>query len=357
MKPKIYNLSRISFGKCTHPKNVKTMSKKTMTILSLAFCILTSKAQTIVADFETFSLSANSAYSPTTSTPFHTSNASFQYSWDNTYSFWSGGFSYTNKYDSSTAGFTNLYGVRAYKGYTNSATYVVGQDRGVIRLAAGQNTVNGFYITNTTYAYKAMASGSQFSRKFGDTTGTGSGTTIPQGSYPDFFKVIIKGYQNGTLKSDSVTAFLANYTFTNNAQDYILNTWQYVNTSAIGTVDSIKFFMRSSDVGQYGINTPLFFAIDNFETSAPSTVGIIEHHNDIQLSAYPNPFTSFLNIRVDNRSIGSNAKIRDIAGKLVREEVLSEEINSVDLSTLQPGIYFLELDLADQKTIKKIIKN
>lgn len=330
--------------------------KKTITILSLALSTCILNAQT-VADFETFSLSANSAYSPTTSTPFQTSNAVFAYDWNASFSFWSGGCSYTNKYDSVTAGFSNLYGVRALKGFNNSATYVVAQDGATIKLSAPQNTVNGFYITNTTYAYKAMAKGDAFSRKFGDTTGTGSGTTIPQGSYPDFFKVIVKGYHNGVLKNDSVEVFLANFTFTNNAQDFILDSWSYVNTSVLGTVDSIQFSMLSSDTGAFGINTPLFFALDNFSTSAPNPVGLAEITNGLDVMVSPNPFSSFLNIRSSANEVPTEIAVRDLSGKIIREEKSEQEVLVLDLSDLQPGIYFLETQQGVQKNVKKIIKN
>lgn len=330
--------------------------KKTITILSLALSTFTMTAQTTVADFETFTLSANSAYSPTTSTAFQTSNASFQYEWDNSFGYWSAGFSYTNKYDSVTAGYTNLYGVRALKGFSNSATYVVGQDESIIKLAAPHKIINGFYITNTTYAYKSMASGDAFARKFGDTTGTGSGTAIAQGSYPDFFKVVVKGYNNGTLKNDSVTVFLANFTFTNNAQDFILDSWQYVNTSSMGEVDSVQFFMRSSDVGQFGINTPLYFALDNFETSIPNPVSISKNAEKDEFLVYPNPFTN--SITMSSTTDFKSVKLKDLSGKLIFESTGGSELQLVwDLGSLESGIYFLEMDLGEHKHIKKIVKH
>lgn len=329
--------------------------KKTITSLSLALSIFTMTAQTTVADFETFTLSANSAYSPTTSTSFQTSNATFQYEWDNSFSYWSAGFSYTNKYDSITAGYTNLYGVRALKGYSNSATYVIGQDESTIKLATPHKIINGFYITNTTYAYKSMASGDAFARKFGDTTGTGSGTTIAQGSYPDFFKVVVKGYTNGALKNDSVTIFLANFTFTNNAQDFILDSWQYVNTSSMGEVDSVQFFMRSSDVGPFGINTPLYFALDNFETSIPNPVGMATNSMKEDFVVYPNPFTTSITIR--SASGFKAVVLRDISGKMLYDSDGSELHFVWNLEFLESGIYFLEIDLGEHKQIKKIIKN
>lgn len=329
--------------------------KHKLSIFSLACCASLLSAQTTIIDFETFTLSPSSAYSPTTSTPFQSSNVLFQYEWDNQWSFWSGGFSYTNIHDSITPGFLNEYGVRAYKGFNNSSTFIVGLDESKITLTSPQSTVNGFYVTNTTYAYKSMASGDMFARKFGDTTGTGSGTTIAQGSYPDYFKLVVKGYKNGQVKNDSVTVFLANFTFTNNAQDFILDSWQYVNTSILGAVDSIQFFMRSSDVGEYGINTPMYFAIDNFETASPNTVGVNTFELESNLRIFPNPCQSSLIIQSEAKQM--LLLLRDMSGKALYSSVLNEGNTVIEMANFEAGIYFVEVFDGNQKTIKKVIKN
>ncbi|MEI8137677.1 MAG: DUF4465 domain-containing protein [Bacteroidota bacterium] len=316
--------------------------KKTIMIAALALGFFINKAQTTVADFETFTLSANSAYSSTTSVPFQTSNASFQYKWSG---YWSGGFSYTNKYDSATAGFGNIYGVKPLKGYNSSNIYVVGQDQGVINLSSPSNTVEGFYITNTTYAYKSMKLGDSFAKKFGGTSGND----------PDFFKVTVKGYKGGVLTTDSVPFYLADFRFANNALDYLVNTWQWVNTSSLGNVDSIKFFMYSSDVGSFGINTPLFFGIDNF-TSTQSSVGITENVFVLNFNVYPNPFNSAITISVENESL-VNVKILDVTGKIVFENEFTEMQSTLNLEVLESGIYFLQITSNNKKAIKKLIKN
>jgi len=350
---KIYNLNQ---------QTMKTSIKKATLGIALLSSIFGATAQITVADFETFTLAPSSAYNPTTSasSPFTTVNGSFQHLYDANFDYWSGGFAYTNINDSVTGSFMNLYGVRAYKGYTNSATYVVGQDRAVIKTTTiPQTTVNGFYMTNTTYAYKSMAKGDLFTRKFGDTTGTGSGTIIPQGSYPDFFKVIVKGYKNGSLKNDSVTVMLADFTFTNNTQDYILSTWQWVNTSALGTVDSIKFFMRSSDEGDFGINTPLFFAIDNFSTGDYIYTTLIENFsNNLSALVYPNPFNTSLNIELgDNSEKYSSVTLKDVTGKFILKQQFQQATTLVDLAELHSGIYLMEIILGENKSVKKLIKN
>ncbi|HQQ93181.1 MAG TPA: DUF4465 domain-containing protein [Bacteroidia bacterium] len=315
------------------------------------------QAQLIVSDFETFSLSPNSYYFDTNSVSFSVQNATFRHQCSKfTTWFWTGGFSYTNKYDSSTAGFTNLYGVKPLKGYNNSATYVVGQDRGSICLASIQNTLEGFYITNTTFAYKAIRNGSSFSRKFGDTTGTGSGNSITQGSYPDYFKLSIKGFKNGSMKPDSVEFYLADYRFTNNNLDYVVDTWQWVNTSVLGEIDSLVFIMHSSDVGAFGINTPLFFALDNITTRG-LIQGLQAGFPEAELNIYPNPAQDRLFIEYPRETL-LNVRLYDIRGKFVLEsKPVHQNLSEIDLSALEPGYYELELEGSGFKTFRKIIKN
>lgn len=319
--------------------------KKTITLLALAFGCISINAQQITADFEGLGLAPNSAYSNTNSVSWQTSNAVFPYLWETQFGgFWSGGFSYTNKYDSATAGSGNLYGVKPLYGVNTSSTYVVAQDKGTIKLKSPNNLLDGFYVTNTTYAFKSMKLGDQFAKKFGGVSGND----------PDYFALTVKGYLNGALKTDTVAFYLADFRFANNTQDYIVNTWQYVSTSALGQVDSVKFFLSSSDVSGGFMNTPAFFGMDNFTTS--SVLGVTENTFSNGITLYPNPVASVLNLRSQNPATGNLfVKITNVAGK----EVYSGEFNgsgSVNLQELEKGIYFAEITDGENKAVKKIIK-
>jgi len=242
-------------------------------------------------------------------------------------------------------GFGNLYGVKPSKGYNNSNTYVIGKNAGVINLGASSNTVNGFYITNTTYAYKSMKLGDSFAKKFGGLSGND----------PDYFKLSVKGFKGGILKSDSVIFYLADYRSANNSLDYIVNNWQWVNTASLGDVDSIKFLMYSSDIGSFGINTPLFFGMDNF-TINQTIVGLNENINDLKFNVYPNPCDNLLSLDIDSEN-QSSITILDISGKIIYHQTLNFMQTILDVSSLNSGIYFLEMISDNKKQIKKIIKN
>jgi len=317
--------------------------KKTITSFGLLISLFAS-SQTNIANFESFTLSPSSAYTNTNSISFQTTNASFEHVWDSSFDYWSGGFSYTNIKDSSTAGFANLYGVRSLQGYNNSDKYAVGKNWGTIKLISPFNKLDGFYITNTTYAYKSMLLGDLFAKKFGGTSGND----------PDFFKVTIKGFFNGAMKTDSVEYYLADFRFSNNTLDYILDNWQWVNTSSLGVVDSVRFYLYSSDNGSFGMNTPAFFALDDFTTS--QQVGLAKNQSVFNVSIYPNPASDKIFIQAERAEV-IKYEISSIGGQVVLDGTFHDGENIINLEELNSGIYFIKIGTANNTQIKKIIKD
>ncbi|GIV27298.1 MAG: hypothetical protein KatS3mg027_1112 [Bacteroidia bacterium] len=317
------------------------MKKQIFTTAALIGAMIVSiKAQTYTETFESFSLPNNSFYKDTTGADWQTANAVFRYNWNNQWSYWSEGMAYTNVNDSTNGNYSNLYGCIAYKGYSNSNYYVTGQNYATIVLKSPYQIVDGFYITNTTYAAKVMKYGNSFSRAFGDTTGTGCG--CPQGSYPDWFKVTIKGYKNGVMLNDSVEFYLADYRFSNNSLDYIVWNWQWVDCSSLGSVDSIQFFMYSSDVGPYGINTPTFFSIDNFTTSG--TAGI-SSYSALNTKVFPNPVKDKLMIKISENG-WYKIRVINILGNTLEEISVNGTIHQpieILMTNYETGSYIVEI--------------
>ncbi len=328
------------------------MKKKLIIILSVT-TLLSVSAQPVVETFETFSLSPNSSYKDTSNKAFETAQGIFMHEWQGgAFPYWSGGFSYTNVQDSVNGSYTNLYGVIPSKGFNNSEKFVVGQDAAIIRTKNKITAINGFYFTNTTYTYKSMRYGDAFARKFGDTTGTGSGTTIAQGAYPDFLKLVVFGYRNGQKISDSVEIYLGDYRSSNPAQDYIVRDWRYANTSKLGLVDSITFKMSGSVTNAFGLATPLFFGLDNFETGPANLVGLSQVSLK-GLRIFPVPVSSDLHLQLSGTF---RYELRSFTGLLL-SAAEAEERAELQLSEYPAGIYFLEVHQEGQKEIRKIIKS
>ena len=335
--------------------------KKTITCMAFALAYFGTKAQTTVADFENLTLAADTFYENHSSASWQTSNGTFRYGWDTTYDIWDAGFAYTNKNNIITGTYHNEYAAITGKGFNNSNNYVAawqgyGVEKMRIKLASTEKSVLGFYATNSTYGYKIMQNGDGFARKFGDTLHTHSG--LQPGNYPDWFRLDVYGYKNGVKKTDTVKFYLADFRFSDNSKDYIVNTWKWVDCSTLGNVDSVSFQLFSSDTGAFGINNPTYFCMDNFSTSTSIVTGLTDASKHLDISSWPNPFNSSITVFVDSKTNNPiKVVISDFTGKAVYKNELQEMKFILDLNELQSGIYFLELNNGEQKTIKKIIKN
>jgi hypothetical protein len=296
-------------------------------------------------DFEAFALPPDTFYMNKSSKSFSTQAYTFRHRYDTSFGgYWDYGFSYTNHYDSSTTGSTNQHGVRAYKGMGNSTKYAVAQigtRPPVVKINGSNAGVSGFYVTNTTYAWKSMMKGDAFAKKFGGASG----------SDPDYFKLAIFGYRNGSKLNDSIIFYLADFRFSDNSKDYIVNTWEFVNTTGLGNVDSVSFYLRSSDNGQFGMNTPAFFAIDDFGAS-PLTTNF-ERRELTGCAVFPSEFQETLNIIAQNETY---LRVVNSVGTIVLERNVSAGNTNIDVGHLSTGVYLTILRSGDKSASAKIIK-
>jgi hypothetical protein len=311
-------------------------------------------------DGATFSLTPNSFYQNTTTDDWQTSGstpfATFRYHWDSGSGYWRSGSAFTNVKDSVNGTYTNIYGSITNAAF-NGSTYVTVKDSAIIKMNSNALSLSGFFVTNTTFAYKTIKNGNGFSRKFGDTTGTHSG--LPQGTYPDWFKLIVRPYRGGVLLTDSVEHYLADYRPAGTANDYIQKNWQYVFCANLPISDSIVITMRSSDTGTYGINTPAYFCMDNF--TVVNTVGLHELQNIMNIAVFPNPTNDNLTLNyVAKTETTLSIAVYDVFGKesLTSQRVTTTGPNRLNLETafLDAGIYFIELKEGGMSKKIKFVK-
>lgn len=240
---------------------------KLKNVLSLIFVLSMVPAALagVLADFEDLSLAADSYWSGTyiadgtggnyDTAYFNSGVAAFENHSDGDWSSWAG-FAYSNKTDTTTAGFANQYST--YAGYAQSGSnFAVGyQDAfngfNPTMILDTASVILGLYVTNTTYAGLAMLNGEGPAKKFGGATGDDA----------DWFMLTIEGFDAGSASTGTVDFYLADYRFEDNAGDYIIDDWAEVDLSSLGIVKSLEFTFASSDIGDFGINTPTYFAMD-----------------------------------------------------------------------------------------------
>lgn len=180
---------------------------------------------------------------------------------------WSG-WGYSNRTDNTTAGFTNDLSSFSGAGANDSATYGVSfldafgpSGPPTITLANNDlRTFESLKINNNTYAGLSMQLGDSFAKKFGGETGAD----------PDWFLLTITGKNTDGAAIDTVEFYLADYRFTDNSKDYVVDEWTEVFIPSLSAAKSLEFTLTSSDNGAFGMNTPAYFAIDDIKLSEPA---------------------------------------------------------------------------------------
>ncbi len=96
------------------------------------------------------------------------------------------------------------------------------------------------YVTNSAYGYWAMRNGTAYSHAF---------------TADDWCKLTIIGVDGYTV-TGKVEVYLARGT-------EILDQWQAVDLTPLGECNAVYFQMSSSDTGQWGMNNPAYFCLDD----------------------------------------------------------------------------------------------
>lgn len=299
--------------------------------LLFIFCLLSlSLHSQTIADFENIDLEIGTFDNWADDGVFYSGNTALPNFYSEEYDFWAD-WSISATTDTMTAGLANQYSSMAGGGVDGSSAYAVASAFFPTTIdltgdAAGE-PVSGLYVNNNAYGYYSLLEGDDFAKKFGGETGDD----------PDFFLLTISGELNGEPTAASVEFYLADYRSADNAMDYIVKDWTYVDLQSLGNVDKLIFSLSSSDTGGAGMNTPAYFCVDNIIT-AGTPVSVEDRRFDHKLIAAPNPTTDFLYLDWPEAE-QAQATIWNAAGQLLGTYRLREGRNSIAVSHLAAGLY------------------
>ena len=134
-----------------------------------------------------------------------------------------------------------------------------------VTLPAGLDTPQSVRVTNNLYTWASMTYGDAFAKEFGG----------PDGTDPDWLRLTITGYDDASGPTGAVEYYLADFRGPAD-EDTIVSTWAEVDLSALGSgVSEIRFTLDSSDTGEFGMNTPAYFAIDDLAVVPEPAAGAL----------------------------------------------------------------------------------
>ncbi len=129
---------------------------------------------------------------------------------------------------------------------------------------------------------------------------------------------------------------------------------QYTYTvSGLSGPTSVKFAFRYfvTNGGPSGANSDII-GIDTFSVDRPLSTDSFFSQN---FSIYPNPVNHVLNIVAKNGIIINDFSVTDLNGRVVASGKVID--NSVDVSNLSPGVYFVSVVTDEGKGTTKFVKN
>ena len=233
-------------------------------ILSLAVFTACKKGkevsvETKTIDFENLPLSGASFWNGSDGTgKFQSNGMTFTNNYNADYGSWDS-FVYSQMADTITPGYSNQYSVFDHTNGLNKFAIFYPPFTGNSFASFQKDSVylvTSIDVCNSTYAALSMKLGdAPPAKKFGGTSGND----------PDWFKMTVIGFNGAGDSVKSVEFFLADYRFSNNSSDYIINKWTTVDLTPLGKINKLTFRLSSSDNGTWGMNTPSYVCLDNLK--------------------------------------------------------------------------------------------
>jgi hypothetical protein len=128
--------------------------------------------------------------------------------------------------------------------------------------------IDHMYVNNTTYTVNVIKNGNTYASALGS---------------EGYLKIIATGYDADLGKTGSAEFYLAQ-------NGEVVSEWTKWDLSSLGAVAMVQFNITGSDSGDYGLNTPAYFAYDDvavrFENGSQSTVETI--NADVKENVYYN---------------------------------------------------------------------
>ena len=77
------------------------------------------------------------------------------------------------------------------------------------------------------------------------------------------------------------------------------------------------------------------------------------HEYDIVRRVYPNPTTNYITVQVSSQAVGSEMRLYDMQGRLMKVQIIDNEAVRIDMTSFANGVYLLKANSQTVKIIKQ----
>ena len=145
------------------------------------------------------------------------------------------------------------HGVNGSKNY--AVAYAYGKQTVEVRAThAGPAVIPGTFVTNTAWVKEVTQKG------------TGLGDEPNKPFHKGDYLLLIASNSKG----QSIEFPLVDYRSSNAAEHYVIDSWQWLDLSALGETESVIFSMKGTRVAGGGTTIPAYFCLDDFGSEMPA---------------------------------------------------------------------------------------
>lgn len=174
----------------------------------------------------------------------------FEHFYNEEYGYW-GGFAQACSYDMEDGSPANQYSAYNTAAATGEGYMLYYYDSfnepcDILCRYYGEYNFSTVRLNLTTYTYKTIAEGNDFARAFDE---------------GDFLKVTFTALLKDKNEGESVDCYVVDY---RDGKRFVADSWSSFDISALkGALWGIRVTMETSDVGEWGANTPLYICMDD----------------------------------------------------------------------------------------------
>ncbi len=173
---------------------------------------------------------------------------------------------------------------------------------------------------------------------------------------------IVVVVNNGVTPSFTSVQSSLTYTFTNTSTNSTTWNWSFGDGDTSTMQNPVHTYLA---YGTYHVTLRVSngSCTDSVtETIVISNVGISTFDNSVSFSIFPNPANDFLTIELQLSAVTSpfSIKIMDMVGQIMASNTIhptvGQNVFNMNIGSLPQGIYILEMEGANGKMVKKIVK-
>lgn len=243
----------------------------------------------------------------------------------------------------------------SYDIYRNSSLYASN--------ITGTSFLNTYVTNGTTYTYYIKAKNSAGSINNSNGTLTRTATCLP-GTFTVTATATCSGSSSAVNLTWTTSSGATSYDIYRNGNLYASDVTgnSFLNTYLINAGSTYTYYMKAKNSsgtlnnsnGTRSVTATSCSRTANNYTETPSDTN--------EIAVYPNPAINEITLEI-TRIIGKNILINifDISGKQIQQLQLQSKEDllnqSIDISKLKSGIYFMKITINNEEHIKKFIKN